>query len=215
MTAALRSQLEAIAGVVLAIQPRPEPAGIPTGIAGLEPIPRGSLTEICGPASSGRTSLAVSLMAEITTREEVCALIDTSGAFDPAAAAGAGVILHRLLWVRCSGDAESALKAADLVIQAGGFGLIIFDLAHTPLRNARRISLTSWFRLRRAVENTPPALVVIAQEPLAKTCASLVLEMRRGERAWSGKLLRGMRASVRRAKPPGEIKYVCLHSVLG
>ena len=215
MATALRSELEALAGAPLALAPRSAPEGIPTGIPVLDAIPRGSLSEICGPASSGRTSIAISLMAEITAREEVCALIDTAGAFDPLSAAQAGVRLDRLLWIRCAGDAERALKAADLVIQAGGFGLVVFDLGDTPLRMARRISLTSWFRLRRAVEHTPAAIVVIAREPMAKTCASLVLEMRRGAPAWSGKLLRGMKAGGRRSKPLGETQYVCLHSRLG
>ncbi len=201
---ALRSALEALAGGPLALAPRSAPEGIPTGIAGLNSIPRGALTEICGPASSGRTSLAVSLMAQVTAREEVCALIDTSGAFDPASAAYAGVRLDRLLWIRCGGDAEIALKAADLVIQAGGFGLVIFDLGDTPLRTARRISLTSWFRLRRAVEHTPTAIVAIAQEPLAGTCASVVMELGRLKPRWHGKFLRAM-----------EMQNVRMHSRLG
>jgi recombination protein RecA len=184
-------------------------------MAGLDGVPRGSLTEICGPASSGRTSVAVALMARITSDSEVCALIDTAGVFDPVSAASAGVRLDRLLWIRCLGNAELALKAVDLVIQAGGFGLVVFDLGDTPLRTARRVSLTSWFRLRRAVEHTPTAIVVIAQEPLAKTCASLVLEMRRGAAQWRGKLLVGMEAGARRAKPIGEMQYVRLHSRFG
>ncbi len=211
MIAAIQSHLEALAGTSLALAPRPEPDTIPS----LYSIPRGSLTEICGPTSCGRTSLAISLMAEITSREEVCALIDTAGCFDPAGAADAGVQLNRLLWIRCAGDAERALKAADLVIQAGGFGLVIFDLGDTPLRSARRISLTSWFRLRRAVEHTQAAIVVVAQEPLAKTCASLVVEMRRGVPHWQGKLLRGMDTSGRRSKPLGEMRHVRLHSRFG
>jgi recombination protein RecA len=159
--------------------------------------------------------MAVALMAEITAREESCALIDTAGSFDPAGAAHAGVCLNRLLWIRCEGDAERALKVADLIIQAGGFGLVVFDLGDTPLRQARRISLTSWFRLRRAVENTPSAIVIVAQEPLAKTCASLVVEMRRGESDWSGRLLRGIGIATRRVKPRGEMRYVRLHTRLG
>ena len=216
MAAALRAELEAIAGTPLALAPRPDPDSLPAaGIPEFGSVPRGSLTEICGPASSGRTSMAVALMAEITAREESCALIDTADAFDPATAAHAGVRLDRLLWVRCAGDAERALKVADLIIQAGGFGLIVFDLGDTPLRHARRISLTSWFRLRRAVENTPSAIVAISQEPLAKTCASLVVEMRRGQPDWSGRLMRGFQAGTRRAKPRGEMRYVRLHSRLG
>jgi recombination protein RecA len=94
---------------------------------------------------------------------------------------------------------------ADLVIQAGGFGLVLFDLGDTPLGSARRISLTSWFRLRRAVENTPTVLVSLARQPNAKTCASLVLECGRTRAHWSGvrgvsRLLRGIDVRARSTK---------------
>ena len=135
--------------------------------------------------------------------------MDASDAFDPASAAAAGVRLERLLWVRCGGNAEHALKAADLLVQGGGFGLVVMDLADTPVVTARRISMTSWFRLRRAVEHTPTVLLVVEQQPHAKTCASLTLEMRR-EPEWAGgraaraafpRLLRGIRVHVDRRKP--------------
>jgi len=169
-------------------------------------LPRGCLTEVCGPASSGCTSLMLAAMAQATGREEVCALVDTNDAFDPASAAAAGVWLERLLWLRCGGRAEHALKAADLLVQGGGFGLVAMDLADTPVETARRISMTSWFRLRRAVEHTPTVLLVLERQPHAKTCASLMLEMRREKTAWSGapgcsQLLRGIRVRVDRRKP--------------
>jgi recombination protein RecA len=175
---------------------------IPAGIPALDiltegGIPRGAMTEIYGPASSGRTSLLFALLAQITANQEYGALIDTSDAFDPESAVEAGVHLSRLLWIRCGGNAEHALKAADLVVQAGGFGMIVMDLADTPPRTAARISLASWFRLRHAVERTPAALVVLAQTLNAKSCSSLQLELRPEEIHWSGqqfgKLLRGMR----------------------
>src|SRR5271165_3550951 len=88
----------------------------PTGVAEVDAIagglPQGCLTEIFGPASSGRTSLMLAAMAEATGGGDVCALVDAGDAFDPASAAAAGVRLERLLWVRCGGDAERALKAA-------------------------------------------------------------------------------------------------------
>ena len=161
----------------------------PSGIAEVDALagglPQGGLTEVYGPASSGRTSLMLVAMAQSTSRENVCALVDASDAFDPASAAAAGVRLERLLWVRCGGNAEHALKAADLLVQGGGFGLVVMDLADTPVVTARRISMTSWFRLRRAVEHTPTVLLVVEQQPHAKTCASLTLEMRRERAAWS------------------------------
>lgn len=160
-------------------------------------IPRGAMTEIYGPPSSGRTSLLFAMLARVTANQEYGALIDTSDAFDPASAAEAGVHLSRLLWIRCGGNAEHALKVSDLIVQAGGFGMIAMDLADTPPRTAARISLASWFRLRHAVERTPAALVVLAQTINAKSCSSLQLELRKQEALWSGeqfgKLLRGMR----------------------
>src|ERR1700674_4911976 len=64
-------------------------------------LARGCLTEICGTASSGRTSVLLLALACATQRGEVCALVDASDAFDPASAAAAGMEMSRLLWVRC------------------------------------------------------------------------------------------------------------------
>src|SRR5207244_12743326 len=78
---------------------------VPTGIAPLDALtgglPRGAITEIFGPPASGRTSAMVSILAEATARDEVCALVDGNDAFDPKSAAAAGLDLKRLLWVRC------------------------------------------------------------------------------------------------------------------
>src|SRR4051794_24701635 len=64
-------------------------------------IPRGALTEIAGPASSGRTSLLYSLLAAASSGQEFCTLLDTEDRFDPESAAAAGVQLSQVLWVRC------------------------------------------------------------------------------------------------------------------
>src|SRR5712691_2575979 len=77
----------------------------PTGLAPLDALtaglPRGAITEVFGPVSSGRTSAMISILAEATGQDEVCALVDGNDAFDPASAAAAGVKLDRLLWIRC------------------------------------------------------------------------------------------------------------------
>ena len=155
---------------------RPAPALVPSGVAAVD-LPRGCLTEIFGPASSGRTALLLSAMAQATAREEACAMVDAADAFDPASAAAAGVRLDRVLWVRCGGHAGHALTAVDLVVQGGGFGLVALDLGDTPPATARRIPLASWFRLRRAVEHTPTVLLVLARQSGAASCTSLRLEM--------------------------------------
>jgi hypothetical protein len=202
--AVLQKQFESLLGGPLAWQSRPEPEMLPSGIPQID-LPRGCLTEIVGPASSGRTSLMLSILAQATSREEVCALVDAEDAFSPHAAADAGVDLSRLLWVRCGHNAEHALRAADLLIQGGGFGVVVMDLGDTPERTARRISLTSWFRLRRAVEHTPAVLVALARQPNAKACASLVIECGRTRSNWSGargvsRLMRGIEVRARSTK---------------
>lgn len=163
-------------------------------------IPRGALTEIAGPASSGRTTLLCALLSEATAVGEFCALIDTQGAFDPSSAAAAGVRLSQLLWVRCVGNPEHALKAADMLAQAGGFGLVAIDLADTPVRISRRIPLAAWFRLRRAVENTKTALVSVGACFNASTSAALKIELARDRAVWRGRLLEGMEITARRTR---------------
>ena len=190
--AALRLQVEsALAARVLSpfeYRDRPLVETVPAGIAPVDALtggfPRGSLTEIYGPPCSGRTSLLVSALASRTSASEVCALVDARDAFDPLSAEAAGVKLKNLLWVRCR-NADQALRATDLLIQGGGFGMIALDFGDTPTKVVRYVPLQVWFRFRRAVESTPTILVVLEQESNAKTCASLVLHMGMKEARWS------------------------------
>jgi hypothetical protein len=203
-----------------------------SGIAAIDALtgglPRGCLTEIFGPASSGRTTVLLAALAAATRREEFCALVDASDALDPQSAATSGVDLDRLLWVRCGENPprrhggieksengnpgcptllsrsvrkrvgsssqptlnsdqatsrssehriEQVLRATDLLLESGGFGLIVLDLADLPPQAARRIPLTTWFRFRRAVEYKSTILLAIAQQPIAGSCSSLVLQL--------------------------------------
>lgn len=161
-----------------------------TGINSLDGViegcPRGRITNIAGPVSSGRTSLLYSILAEGTRLGEFCAVVDTANSFDPVSAEAAGVHLRRLVWIRCNGVIEHAIKAADLLVHSGGFGLIAFDLCDVPARITSRIPLSWWYRFRRAIENTPSAFVVLESEPTAKAYASLLIEMKRDEAAFAG-----------------------------
>ena len=80
---------------------------IPTGLAPLDALlggglPRGHLSEVAGPRSTGRTSVLCTLLAATTARGELAALVDTLDAFDPASGGAAGIDLSRLLWIRGS-----------------------------------------------------------------------------------------------------------------
>ncbi len=191
-----------LAGVIPAsrLGVRPTPEMVSSGIGEIDALtgglPRGCLSEIYGPASSGRTSVLLSALAAATRREEVCALVDASDAFDPESAAVAGVDFQKLLWVRCeqnsgkthsakkkaaslseTSNLERALRVADLLLQSGGFGLVALDFSDVPFAAVRRIPLTTWFRFRRAVEHTPTVLLIVAQAPCTQTCASLLVRL--------------------------------------
>jgi len=165
---------------------RPTPEMVSSGIAAMDAftggLPRGCLTEICGPASSGRTTLLLSALAAATRRGECCALVDASDALDPQSAAAAAIDLDHLLWVRCGENSpqkclEQLLRAADLLLESGGFGLIALDLGDLPPQSARRIPLTTWFRFRRAVEHTPTVLLAIERQSIAGSCSSLLIKL--------------------------------------
>src|ERR1700726_2777130 len=89
---------------------RPAPEMVSSGVPAIEALtgglPRGCLTEICGPASSGRTTLFLSALAAATRRGEFCAVVDAGDALDRASVVAAGVELERLLWVRCGENAD-------------------------------------------------------------------------------------------------------------
>ena len=148
-------------------------------------LPRGAITEVFGPASSGRTSFMLSALAHATNHEEVCALVDTNNAFDPKSAARAEINCERLLWIRCANNLEHAFKATDLLLQGGGFGLVMLDLGDVPAKSAKRIISSWWYRFRRTLEATPTALVVIAEESCVRSCATLALELRGETCLWS------------------------------
>jgi len=149
-------------------------------------FPRGAISEITGPESSGRATLAQNLLAAATVHQEICAYVDTCDSFDPVSADSSGVVLPQLAWIRCNGDAEHAFQVTDELLHAGGFGVIVLDLCRVADRHIRRIPLSYWYRFRRAIENTPTILAVMGREPLAKSCASLVLELRQARIAWPG-----------------------------
>jgi len=154
-------------------------------------LPRGQLSELAGARSSGRMTLLLQMMAAATTRGEIVALVDTLDCLDVASAESAGVTLSRLLWVRgdSSGPADRAidraLKALNLVLQAGGFGVVAIDLADVPLAALRQIPFTTWMRVQRVIEGSDTACVLLASEPLARSAGGLTVTLS-GRPAWTG-----------------------------
>lgn len=169
----------------------------------MENLPKGSISEIFGEASSGKSLILNSLLAAASARGEFCALVDSCDAFDPLSAWRAGMDLRCLLWVRSSHRVDQAFKAADMILHSGGFGMVVLDLCDVPQRDLNSIPLSYWYRFRLAVENTPTSLIVTGNQPLVKSCARVQLEMKRKRLLWRGPVFEGIDFEIvpRKARP--------------
>jgi len=163
-------------------------ARLPIGLAALDAalgggLPRGRVTELAGPQSAGRTGLACAIAASATRAGETIAWVDPEDALDPEAGAAAGMLLARTLWVRPRGMPD-ALRAAEILLRAGGFGLVVLDLGAS--RGRERPGAGAWPRLARAAEQNRSALLVLAPAREAGTFAALGLEVAARRVCWSG-----------------------------
>ena len=159
-------------------------------------IPRGRISEITGRAGSGKTSIAASFASFATRRGEVAAWLDASGSFDPESMAAAGVELRRMLLASTKrGDLRSSLlkgrpeglgvrsivKAAELVLEAGGFGLVVVDFGEA----SRALAHASALRIARAAERSGAAVIAIAPWRMCGTFAALSIAASRAETSFS------------------------------
>jgi len=291
--ATIRLQIEAAlaARIPSALTPLPRmirPVN-PTGVDAVNELlngglPIGAISEFVGPECCGRTSLALSFVAQVTDAGSVCAWIDVCDSLNPESAAAAGVDLKRLLWVRCgvcakpqqSSEAtfrlpekyldppsikkglhgggfgphprtevkglseavgkflrpdvlaprcaepqprqgrdrepttvyspqppihqkqreqlakswvrtkpwariEQAHRVTDLLVQAGGFAVIVLDMAGIVPEHASRVPMATWFRYRAAVERSQTSLLLLTQHPCAKSSGELLLRFQPGQ----------------------------------
>ena len=166
------------------------PTGFPPLDGVLGGLARGHVSEIVGPRSSGRTFLLCRVLAAAGERGEAAALIDTCDRFDPSSAEDAGVELSKLLWIRDTGDAARALKATNLVLQAGGFGIVAFDLADVRPHAVRQFPYTTWMRIARVIEGSQTVVVIVGAERIARSPGGVTIALEApapGARGrWSG-----------------------------
>jgi hypothetical protein len=142
----------------------------------------GAITEVVGRLSSGRTSVLMACLRDLTRAGAVVALVDADHAFDPGSAERTGLDLRRVLWVRCGGRRDVALRATDLLVRCPGFALIGLDVGESP----PRLPLTRAFRLKLAVRRSGAALLVVGARRITGAGASLALESARQALTWSG-----------------------------
>jgi len=164
-------------------------------------IIRRRVSEIIGYPGTGRTALAAAFAVSATRRGEIAAWIDGAGTFDPASIAAAGVDLNRLLWVSAREGTASRLnaatpfgrrrltilKAAELVLDAGGFGLVVVDFGGLKYPIPQSAAL----RLARAAERSGAAVIAIAARRMCGTFAALSLAIRRARPIFS-RIARGL-----------------------
>jgi recombination protein RecA len=160
-------------------------------------LPRGQVSEVVGPASSGRTSVAWAALAAATQRGESVALIDTFDRFDPPTAHACGLELSRLLWVRGQAVSKTtgaidpawlpgaravnspgtfvervidrAIKALNLVVQSGVCTMVVIDFIDVPATALRRLPASTWFRIERAIEGSDTAVLILSATPIARS----------------------------------------------
>lgn len=181
-----------------------------TGISALDAalgggVPRGALSELSGRHSSGATTLSLQLLGAATARGEIAALVDTSDRLDLASVRAAGIDPARLLWIRGHSTERAygprshelleraltrAIKAVSLVLQAGGFGVVVLDVADIPAAALKRLPLTTWMRLQRALEGGDTAGVLVVPEPLARSAGGVTIALV-GQTAWVGSARHG------------------------
>ncbi len=107
-------------------------AAIPTGALALDialgigGLPRGRVTEIYGPESSGKSTLAMHVVAEAQRNGGVCAYIDAEHAMDPIYARAIGVDIDQLL-ISQPDTGEQALEIADMLVRSGAIDVVVID----------------------------------------------------------------------------------------
>ena len=192
-----------------------EPSRLSLGFAPLDEallggLQRGRLIELCGPRSSGRLSIALSALREAALNGEWVALVDIADGFDPRTAEAAGLPLDRLLWIRPRSLLDG-FKAADLVLDAGGFGLVVVYLCGIGAsRELRRFAIDAIFaRLRQRAEHAQASVLVVADAPLFSGAGRL--RTARAKTRWQRRLLYALDGTIaielKHAGAPGEVPF--------
>jgi hypothetical protein len=158
---------------------------------------RGEVSEAVGGPSTGRSTLLCASLSAATARGELTALVDAFDRADPLGAAGAGLDLSRLLWVRGPALTPAArdsivgpailraVRACDLIIRAGGFGIVALDLAGVPARALRDLAASTWMRLAHANAGQQTVCLLIGDQPMGRSARGVTVKLA-STRQWTG-----------------------------
>ena len=190
-----------------------EPEGWVTGLAHWNLIlgqgfRKGSVGEIVGSASSGRTALALALAAQVS-REDLVAWIDPLDRFSPQAAFQLGVEFRNFVWLRGKPAKErllaDAIGAAHALAAASLFDVVVLDFADLPERLLKALP-TAWnVRLLRAFEATQTACIVLTRAHWGASPRGLSIRLRADKRLFvqtgRGRLLKRLTLTATQSWP--------------
>jgi hypothetical protein len=121
---------------------------------------------------------------------------------DPVSAAASGIDFQRLLWVRgdavgsarvslsCEyGTLQKALvrgvKALNIILLAGGFGVVVIDLAEVSSQAISRLPYTTWLRLHRVIEGSDTACLLLGSAAIARSARGVNVRLETGSSPWA------------------------------
>jgi hypothetical protein len=174
-----------------------------TGVAALDQALgggwcRGAMSELVGARSSGRSGVVLRTLAAATQHGHVVALIDACDRFDPRVAESCGVALNAVLWVRgapltvetarpplIERAVKQAVRACDLVLRAGGFGVVVLDLADVPPRRVQDLPAITWLRLGHTTEGHDTVCLLVGDKPIGRSAMGASVEVT-ARPVWTG-----------------------------
>jgi hypothetical protein len=180
-----------------------------TGVAAFDDFTggllRGGVCEISGSESSGKRGLVLSVLGGLTRRNFICAVVDTSDAFDPDSAQKAGTNLNKILWIRCGGDIQKALLITDHLLQSKLFGFVWLDLSLCEEKALNIISNSFWFRFKVCLQNSKSSFLVLLSEPRLRSAAHQAVSLRQKRLKWNGasnfRLVENYHSEMRMSRP--------------
>src|SRR6187200_3529009 len=158
---------------------------------------RGEISEILGGPSSGRASVLMATLAAATARGELVALVDAFDRVDPVTASATGLVLSQVLWVRGPALTATArhpligpailraVRACDLIVRAGGFGVVALDLAGAPARALNELAASTWMRLAHANAGQSTVCLLVGDHPMGRSARGVSVRLA-STRRWSG-----------------------------
>ncbi|MDH3492952.1 MAG: hypothetical protein OEM82_05335 [Acidobacteriota bacterium] len=163
---------------------------VPTGVAPFDELTgglvRGGICEFFGKKGSGKRSVVFAILTNMTRENKICAVVDTSNSFDPVSAAGCGMHLGKVLWIKCDDDPQKAVLATDYLIQSRLFGAVWLDMSLCEKDFLDRMPNSYWFRFKVGLKDSASALLVTLEEARMRSATQQSVFVSKEKNGWEG-----------------------------